>query len=91
MRVSILVFLAPAALAADYVAVEPGTDVPDGWTIMGPTQRGRSIELTFAVKQQNLAALPHCHWSTMSRGAPDVCRFVSSACCRLASAMYVCN
>eukprot|EP00927_Polykrikos_kofoidii_P037338 TRINITY_DN3148_c0_g1_i1.p1 TRINITY_DN3148_c0_g1~~TRINITY_DN3148_c0_g1_i1.p1 ORF type:complete len:565 (-),score=77.54 TRINITY_DN3148_c0_g1_i1:242-1936(-) len=39
------------------VTVEPPTHVPEEWTLVGPADLEEQIELTFAVKQQNVHAL----------------------------------
>lgn len=47
-----------ACAAASSVRMEPKAgDVPKGWEISGPTPRGQTIELHFAVKQRNVGLL----------------------------------
>lgn len=58
MRViSLAALLLPAACQGGVVSVEQAVEVPDGWTVAGPSDPEASVELTFAVKQQNLQEL----------------------------------
>ena len=51
-----MLFLAALAFSPDRVALEPPA-THDGWRVAGATPRGTKLELTFAVKQQNMDAL----------------------------------
>jgi len=50
-------FLVFSICQGTLVSVERSVEVPDGWTITGPTDPDGLVELTFAVKQQNLEKL----------------------------------
>merc|ERR1712070_360455 len=47
----------PSACYGVLVNMEHPIDVPDGWTVAGPSEPAGQIELSFSVKQQNLAEL----------------------------------
>ena len=51
-----MLFLAALAFSPDRVAIEPPA-AHDGWRVAGATPRGTKLELTFAVKQQNMDVL----------------------------------
>lgn len=54
---AVAALLLPLACRAGLVSVERSVEVPEGWNIIGPTYPEGLVELTFAVKQQNLQEL----------------------------------
>lgn len=57
-----------ACLASDLRLVEPAPQLPLGWSVQGPSPRNLTLELHFAIKQQNL---PQLHRLLLSVSSPS--------------------
>merc|ERR1719181_2081754 len=56
--ISLTALVMPGVCRSAFVSLEHEVvDVPDGWAVSGPSNPEAKVELTFAVKQQNLKEL----------------------------------
>mmetsp|Transcript_3469 Transcript_3469/g.5577 ORF Transcript_3469/g.5577 Transcript_3469/m.5577 type:complete len:601 (-) Transcript_3469:15-1817(-) len=73
-------FLCEAGAEIAMVVMEKGAaSLPDAWRAVGPTPKGKIMELTFAVKQQNLQQLRDTLMRVSRPASPDYGKHLSNA------------